>query len=132
MEESIDFSSALEKVQEMLSDENGQNRIQSILSSLTGGDNSDTASISDGIKDSLSVGNLLQGGSDSFDMDMFLKLQKLMSLMSTNKNNPQTEFLKGLKPFLKAERRSKLDQAVKLINAVHVIKLFKSLNEGSD
>ncbi len=134
MEDSLDFSAALGKVQEMLSDEDGQNRIQSILSSLTGNQGSDAVAIPDDGEDSPLIDKLFSQSnpSDSFDIDMFLKLQRLMSMMKSNKNSPQTEFLQKLKPFLKSSRQDRLDRAVKLINAFHLIKLFKGINEGSD
>lgn len=132
MDESIDFSAALEKVQQMLSDENGQSQLQNIIGALTGNQSAD-ASADDCGNEHFPVELLSQGkSSDSFDMDMFLKLQKLMSLMKSNKNNPHTDFLQTLRPFLKSSRQKSLDQAVKLINAVQAIKLFRSINEGSD
>ncbi len=136
MDENIDFSKAFEKVQEMLSDEDGQGQIQNILSMLTGGQSSDDAS-SDSPENNLPSlpSENLSSGSESAgvpDMDMFFKLQKIMSLMRNYKNSPQTDFLQSLKPFLKSERRNKVEQAVKLINTVNVIKIFKNMEEGGD
>lgn len=136
MDENIDFSKAFEKVQEMLSDENGQEQIQNILSMLTGEQSSDDASSGSPENNlpALLAENLFSGSDNakSPDMDMFFKLQKIMSLMKNYKNTPQTDFLHSLKPFLKSERRNKVEQAVKLINAVNVIKIFKSMEKGGD
>lgn len=137
MNENIDFSKAFEKVQEMLSDENGQGQIQNILSMLTGGQSSDDDA-SPGPPEnnlpSLPAENLFLGSESAGvpDMDMFFKLQKIMSLMRNYKNTPQTDFLQSLKPFLKSERRGRVEQAVKLINAINIIKMFKSMEEGGD
>lgn len=134
MGENIDFSGAIEKLQEMLSDENGQGQLQNILGMLGGNDSSDVDTSSDDNENSLSLNNLFHrnDSSDSFDMDMFLKLQRIMSLIKNNKNNPQTDFLQSLKPFLKRSRQTRLEQAVKMINAIKIIKTFKSIDEGGD
>ena len=136
MDDNIDFSKAFEKVQEMLSDDNEQEQIQNILSMLTGGQSSeDDASPISPENNLPSLPENLFSGSDSTgtpDLEMFFKLQKIMSLMKNYKNTPQTDFLQSLKPFLKSERRNKVEQAVKLINAVKVIKMFKSMDEGGD
>lgn len=134
MGENIDFSDAIEKLQEILSDENGQGQLQNILGMLGGNDSSDVDTSSDDNENSLSLNNLFHrnDSSDSFDMDMFLKLQRIMSLIKNNKNNPQTDFLQSLKPFLKRSRQTRLEQAVKMINAIKIIKTFKSIDEGGD
>ena len=135
MDENIDFSKALEKVQDMLSGEDGQNQLQSILSMLTGSQSDADESQSTSSADDLPIPVSAEPHSDSnsnFDMDMFFKLQKIMSLMQNQKSSPQTGFLQSLKPFLRTERQARVEQAVKLINAVKVISLFRQMNEGGD
>lgn len=127
MDESPDLSKAIEKVQQMLSDENGQNQIQNILSMFAGtgddreDDNSSESSPSFGTSAS---------SFDTSDLEMLLKMKNVMSAMNDMKNSSQANFLIALKPFLKKERRNKVEQAVKLINTARVFKAFKDMNEG--
>ncbi len=135
MEENIDFSGAFEKVKEMLSDADGQEQIQNILSMFTGGQNNDSSAENTATNlPSLLSEKLFSGDNseNSMDFDMIFKLQKIMSLMKDCKNSPQTDFLLSLKPFLKSKRQTRVEQAAKLINAIKVIKMFKAIDGGGD
>lgn len=127
MDESPDLSKAIEKVQQMLSDENGQNQIQNILSMFAGtGDDREDDNSSES---SPSFGESASSF-DTSDLEMLMKMKNVMSAMNDMKNSSQTNFLLALKPFLKKERRNKVEQAVKLISAARVFKAFKDMNEG--
>jgi len=60
-----------------------------------------------------------------FSPDDILKLQKLMG--NFNKENPNTNLLKSLKPLLKKERQKKVDEAVKIMK---LVTLFPELKES--
>ena len=55
---------------------------------------------------------------------MLLKLQKIMSLSGNNEND-KSKLLLSLKPFLKDERKNKVDKAVQLMNISKIISVFK-------
>ncbi len=127
MSEGMDFSKAIEAVQQMLTDENGQEQIQNILNMFT--NDSENEKQSD---KTLSL-PALQNTSNPFDMadvDMLFKIKKIMSAMNAQNNSAQAEFLSRLKPLLKSNRREKLDQALKIMNMAKVFKIVKDMNEG--
>ncbi len=128
MNENIDFSKAIEAVQQMLSDSDGQNQIQNILNMFSNepqpsGEENNTLSLP-----------APSGTSQSFDpsdLAMLLKIKNIMSA-ANNAGCEQTDFLRSLKPFLKTERRTKLEQAIKFMSAAKIFKAFKDINEGGD
>ncbi len=132
MSEGPDLSKAIETVQQMLADENGENILGNLLSSLS--DNSDSTQSAEE-KSGPDLSSLLSAfGGDSgempFDIGTVLKLQGVMSEMNRQKNDNGPAFLKALKPLLKKERRDKVDQAVKILGVTKALKIFKNLDTG--
>ena len=64
-------------------------------------------------------------GGFNLDPMMLLKLQKIMSLSGKNDDNDKAKLLLSLKPFLKDERKNKVDKAVQLMNISKIISIFK-------
>ena len=128
MNENTDFSKAIEKVQQMLSDNEGQSQIQNILNMFT---NEPTPDSSENTSPSLPVPSLSSASFDPSDLAMLLKIKNILSAANCTENK-QAEFLRSLKPFLKTERRTKLEQAIKFMSAAQIFKAFKDLNEGGD
>ena len=132
MSEGPDLSKAIETVQQMLADENGENILGNLLSSLS--DNSDNTQSAEE-KSGPDLSSLLSafGGENSempFDIGTVMKLQGVMSEMNRQKNDNGPAFLKALKPLLKKERRDKVDQAVKILGVTKALKIFKNLDNG--
>lgn len=61
------------------------------------------------------------------DLDMMLKLKKVMDAMKTNKNDPRSNLLLSLKPYLKSSRRDKVDQYIQLFNMTKAFEVFNAL-----
>ena len=73
-----------------------------------------------------SVGN----GEDIFtnlDMNTIFKLKKMIDGMNNNQNNPRSNLLLSLKPYLRPERRPKIDQYIKLFNIGNMMENFNSM-----
>ncbi len=111
MEENIDFSGAFDKIREMLSDEDGKKQIQGILEMFSDGQE-ETPEEDDG------------GGFD-FDPAMLFKFQKILSAANSKEQNEKAKLLMSLKPFLREERRGKVDKAIQLMNMSKVLSVFK-------
>ena len=130
MDEGMDLSGAIEKVQQMLSAPDGQNQLQSILNGfLSGAGDNAPEDTYENHELPASTGSSSASFSPS-DLDMLFKIRRVMAAMNTQSGRAQAEFLSSLKPFLKKERRAKVEQAVKLMNAAKVLKAFRDINEG--
>ena len=111
MDDNFDFQEAIEKVREMFSGEDGKAQLMEIMKAFRDEPQQKEEEKKDG------------GGFD-FDPSMLLKLQKIMSLSGNNEND-KSKLLLSLKPFLKDERKNKVDKAVQLMNISKIISVFK-------
>ena len=62
-----------------------------------------------------------------FDLDTIIKFKNVFSQINNN-NNPRNALLRSLKPFLREERKEKLEQYIKIANILGVLSI---LNENS-
>ena len=72
-------------------------------------------------------------GSNNFDfsnidMNTIMKIKSVMEQMN-NTNDPRSNLLNSLKPYLRDSKKEKLDQYANLINIAKVAELFKNDNK---
>ena len=60
----------------------------------------------------------------NIDMNTIFKIKQVMEKMNQNKNNPRSNLLLSLKPYLKPSRKQKVDQYIQLLNMESVIENF--------
>lgn len=60
----------------------------------------------------------------NIDMNTIFKIKQIMENMQDNKNNPRTNLLLSLKPYLKPSRKQKVDQYIKIFNMEAIIENF--------
>lgn len=70
---------------------------------------------------------ILLGGMPNFDINMLLKMKSIMDKMNSNKNDPRSNLLLSLKPYLKESRKTKVEQYIQLFN---VTKVFDAFNQN--
>lgn len=63
-----------------------------------------------------------------FDINTLLKFKKIFDGVNNN-NNPRNSLLNSLKPFLRENRKEKLDQYIKIANILYILNF---LNESGD
>lgn len=62
------------------------------------------------------------------DMNTILKMKSVMDQLNTT-NDPRANLLNSLKPYLREEKKGKLDQYANLLNVAKVADLFKDMNK---
>lgn len=109
------------------------------LSNMLGNTNpSSSSNSSDNLKNIISnftsnnSNNNRSDNSNSFDfsnidMETIMKLQNIMSKMKSKKDDPRSNLLLSLKPYLKPSRKDKLDQYMKFMNLSSVIEAFNGM-----
>lgn len=60
----------------------------------------------------------------NIDMATVMKLKNIMEKMNSKKNDPKSNLLLSLKPYLKPSRKEKLDQYIQFMNITSVIETF--------
>ena len=67
----------------------------------------------------------------SIDLNTILKMKSVMEKMNT-KNDPRANLLYSLKPYLREERKDKLDQYASLLNVAKIADLLKNDNKENN
>lgn len=62
----------------------------------------------------------------NIDMNTILKIKQVMDKMNDTKNDPRSNLLLSLKPYLKPTRKEKVDQYIKLMSMGSLMENFKS------
>ena len=60
---------------------------------------------------------------DGIDFETILKMKNIIEKMN-NKNDPRSNLLQSLKPYLNDSRKSKVDQYINLMNMSKVLDVF--------
>ena len=60
----------------------------------------------------------------NIDMNTILKIKQIMEKMNNNKNDPRSNLLLSLKPYLKDSRKQKVDQYIQLFNMGSIMENF--------
>lgn len=69
-----------------------------------------------------------ESNTNSIDFETILKIKSIMETLNT-KNDPRSNLLYSLKPYLRESKRSKLDQYANLLKITQVTGLFKNEKE---
>lgn len=108
--------------------------IQNFSSMMQNNTNSSSKSFSDSSSQSNnSNSNNNQGGFDfsNLDMNTILKMKSVMEKMN-KKNDPRANLLYSLKPYLREEKKEKLDQYANLLNVANIVEALKNENKENN
>lgn len=62
----------------------------------------------------------------NLDMNTIMKLTSFMNKMKNSNNDPRSNLLLSLKPYLKPSRKEKVDQYIKIFNMTQILENFNS------
>lgn len=63
----------------------------------------------------------------NIDMATIMKIKNIMSKINSKKDDPRSNLLLSLKPYLKPSRKEKLDQYMKFINLTSIMESFTEI-----
>lgn len=109
-----DMSELFSKFSNMINEGNIPDEMKNILSSFS----SDSSESSDS-----------SSSASSIDFETILKMKSIMEKLN-NTNDPRSNLLLSLKPYLKESRKEKVDQYIKLFGMSKVLEVFN--NSGGD
>ena len=92
--------------------DDAEDKIKSVMNSLSTDDRTDEGHMD--IKPSASL--------DS--MNQLMQLKNIMESMTMNRSDPRANLLLSLKPYMRDSRQSSVDNAVKIIGVLNIIKLL--------
>lgn len=120
-----DMSELFNKFSNMINEGNIPDEMKSILSSLSS-NNSETGTNSDSSDSDFSN----KSSNSSIDLETLMKMKAIMEKMN-NTNDPRSNLLLSLKPYLKDSRKEKIDQYIKLFGMSKVLEMFGNSGGGS-
>ena len=61
---------------------------------------------------------------NNIDMETIFKMKTIIDKINKNQNDPRSNLLRSLKPYLRSSRKDKLEQYVKLLSMTSVMEVF--------
>ena len=68
----------------------------------------------------------------SIDFDTILKMKNIVDSMNKQKNDPRANLLNSLKPYLRDEKKGKIDQYMNLLNVSKIAEIMKDNNKENN
>lgn len=66
------------------------------------------------------------------DMNTVMKMSSALGKMKNSKNDPRTNLLNSLKPYLRDSKKGKLDNYINLLNVTKIAELMKDNNKENN
>lgn len=97
--------------------------------------NNNTKQVNSSNSENINANNTTKNSNNSFDfsnidMNTILKMKSIMDKMN-NSNDPRSNLLYSLKPYLREGRKEKIDQYANLLNIAKMTELFKDTNTNN-
>ena len=68
----------------------------------------------------------------NLDMDTIMKLSSAFGKMKNSKNDPRANLLNSLKPYVRDEKKGKIDQYMNLLNVSKIAEIMKDNNKENN
>lgn len=104
------------------------NNIANAINNLNGTNNHSNNNLNTDTNNSKTSNNINNFDFSKIDMNMMLKMKSIMENLNSS-NDPRSNLLYSLKPYLRDEKRGKIDQYANLLNFAKVAEVFKSDNK---
>ena len=124
---------AMKNLSELMNKNNGSN--QSSANSNNDSNSSNSVSNNTNSQDNSTnsdfANNLNNFDFNNIDINTMMKVKSMMEKMN-NSSGPRNNLLQSLKPYLRDEKRSKLDQYSNLLNMANLMELFNQNNKENN
>ena len=135
---SEDMSELFQKVNQMLQNNEIPDELKNMMNQFSSNtsDNSSHPNTSDSsnidnnissLKESSDKKGDNQNNNFQFDMNTMLKMKSIIDALNRNQNDPRSNLLRSLKPYLKPSRKEKVDQYIQLFNMGKVFEVINPL-----
>ena len=115
-----DMNNIMEQFNKMLQNNEFPEDLKNALNSFKNSSNYSNSSSNEDSSNSNST-------TPDIDINTILKIKQVMESMNSNKNDPRSNLLMSLKPYLKESRKKKVDQYVQLFGLGKAFEVFNSL-----
>ncbi len=128
--EQENFTELFDKVSKMMGNGEIPENIKNILNNSTSNSQQNPSNSSYN-SNSESNSDTSPNGSDdensfNFDFETIMKIQQIMNNLKNEKNDPRTNLLMSLKPYLKDSRKQKIEQYINIFKITKIMDLFNN------
>jgi len=120
-----DMSEIFNKFSNMVNEGNIPDEMKNILSSFSSNNSNNDNSNTENSNSNSNSNN----SSPSIDFETILKMKSMMEKLN-NSNDPRSNLLMSLKPYLKESRKEKVDEYIKLFGMTKVLEIFNNSGGG--
>ncbi len=100
------MADAMDTLKNILGDD-AEDKIKNVLGSFSSSDETQMPSVNTG------------------NLDQLMQLKSVIDGITTNRNDPRTNLLMSLKPYMRNGRQKSIDSAIKLLGLTNLTKLIK-------
>lgn len=118
-----DMSNLISELSKMVEKNGIPDNLKDIISNMNSDNKKETSSNNNNNNNDISSFDF-----NNIDIQTFLKLKSALDKMNS-KDNPNAKLLLALKPYLKDNKKEKLDQYIKLMNISSILEVLND-NEG--
>lgn len=109
---------------EMLGNSGVEDKFKNIFSNLSSNSSENTNNNNINSENSNNNNNF---DFSNIDMATIMKIKNIMNKMNSQKDNPRSNLLMSLKPYLKPSRKAQLDKYMKFMDLTSVMEAFNNL-----
>lgn len=120
--EQDNVSELLKKFSQMMENGNIPDNVKNFFNNSQ--QNTDNSSYNNTSEDSNENTNPDSNNSFNIDFETLMKIQQIMNQMKNEKNDPRTNLLLSLKPYLKDNRKQKIEQYINIFKMTKIIDLL--------
>ncbi len=103
------MADAMDTLKNILGDD-AEDKIKNVMNSLSSPDEEENTSLPAMNMDGI---------------DQIMQIKSIMDSMTTNRNDPRTNLLMSLKPYMRSGRQRSIDSAIRLLGLTNVTKYLK-------
>lgn len=124
---SEDMSNLMNQINNMIKNNEIPDEIKNMMNMMNSQKSNEDKDFSNMSSSAASSSSTDNNSIPEFDIATIMKFKKIMDSMKENRNDPRTNLLKSLKPYLKDSRKEKVDQYIQLFGMGKVFEMLGPL-----
>ncbi len=121
-----DMSNIMEQINNMMKNNQIPDDIKNIVNNITNNKSDSNSNSNTNDEKDMSSDNR-DSSFPEFDMATIMKMKNIMDSMKSSQNDPRSNLLKSLKPYLRESRKDKVDQYIQLFGMEKVFEMMNPL-----
>lgn len=124
-----DMNDIFQKLNNILEDKDMSNNLKNILNNFSSSNESNNSSESSNNTKNSKDSNNSDGSQKTpeFDINTILKIKTIMDSLNNNADDPRSNLLLSLKPYLGETKKEKIDQYVKFLHFAKVLEILNPM-----